>query len=98
MICALAKRLGAKHPGFAMTPRELIDVTLQQSGWGTLAELEENRWIDCQPDFAASHYLDGFAYAGQEIPFQAGLADSAVRSAGTARSQSRCRNFPTTGT
>ena len=25
VICALAKRLGAEHPGFAMSPRELID-------------------------------------------------------------------------
>jgi anaerobic selenocysteine-containing dehydrogenase len=62
VICALAKRLGAEHPGFDMTPRELIDATLQNSGWGTLAEIEKNRWIDCQPDFATAHYLDGFAY------------------------------------
>jgi anaerobic selenocysteine-containing dehydrogenase len=63
VICALAKRLGASHPGFGMTPRELIDATLQRSGYGTLAEFEKNRWIDCQPDFATAHYLDGFAYA-----------------------------------
>ena len=36
VICALAKRVGAEHPGFDMTPRELIDWTLQDSGWGTL--------------------------------------------------------------
>jgi len=62
VICALAKRLGAEHPGFDMSPRELIDATLQNSGWGTLAEIEKNRWIDCQPDFATAHYLGGFAY------------------------------------
>ena len=70
VICALAKRLGAVHPGFAMTPRELIDVSLQQSGWGTLAELEKNRWIDCQPDFATAHYLDGFAYPDKKFHFK----------------------------
>ena len=70
VICALAKRLGAEHPGFAMTPRELIDVTLRKSGWGTLAELEENRWIDCQPDFATAHYLDGFAYPDGKFRFK----------------------------
>ena len=70
VICGLAKRLGAEHPGFDMTPRELIDVSLQQSGWGTLAELEKNRWIDCQPDFASSHYLDGFAYADKKFRFK----------------------------
>ena len=70
VICALARRLGAKHPGFTMTPRELIDVTLQKSGWGTLAELEANRWIDCQPDFATAHYLNGFGYADGKFRFK----------------------------
>ena len=70
VICGLAKRLGAEHPGFAMTPRELIDATLQKSGWGTLAELEANRWIDCQPDFATAHYLDGFAYPDGKFRFK----------------------------
>src|SRR3984885_4400602 len=68
--CALAQKLGAKHPGFAMTPRQLIDGTLQRSGWGTLAELEANRWIDCQPDFATAHYLDGFAYPDGKFRFK----------------------------
>src|SRR6202453_4044711 len=70
VICGLAKRLGAEHLGFAMTPRELIDTSLQQSGWGTLAELEANRWIDCQPDFAKAHYLDGFAYPDKKFHFK----------------------------
>jgi anaerobic selenocysteine-containing dehydrogenase len=67
---ALGKRLGARHPGFDMTARELIDATLQKSGWGTLAELEKNRWIDCQPDFATAHYLDGFAYPDGKFRFK----------------------------
>ena len=33
VVCELAKRLGAHHPGFEMTPRELIDHTLRASGW-----------------------------------------------------------------
>ncbi len=70
VICGLAERLGAEHPGFAMTPRELIDLTLQKSGWGTLAELEANRWIDCQPDFATAHYLNGFAYPDGKFRFK----------------------------
>jgi anaerobic selenocysteine-containing dehydrogenase len=68
--CALAARVGAEHPGFAMTPRELIDGTLRKSGWGTLAELEANRWIDCQPDFATAHYLNGFAYPDGKFRFK----------------------------
>ncbi len=70
VICGLAKRLGAEHPGFGMAPRELIDATLQKSGWGTLAELEANRWIDCQPDFATTHYLNGFAYPDGKFRFK----------------------------
>ena len=70
VICALAKRLGAKHPGFDMSARDLIDASLQKSGWGTLAELEAKRWIDCQPDFATAHYLNGFAYADGKFRFK----------------------------
>jgi anaerobic selenocysteine-containing dehydrogenase len=70
VICALARRLGAKHRGFDMTPRELIDWTLRHSGWGTLAELEAKRWIDCQPDFETSHYIKGFAYPDGKFRFK----------------------------
>ena len=70
VICALAQRVGAEHAGFAMSPRELIDWTLRNSGWGTLAELERKRWIDCQPEFVTAHYLDGFAYPDGKFRFK----------------------------
>jgi anaerobic selenocysteine-containing dehydrogenase len=70
VICGLAKRLGAEHPGFAMTPRELIDATLRKSNRGTLAELEAGRWLDCQPDFETAHYLKGFAYPDGKFRFK----------------------------
>jgi len=70
VLCGLARRLGVTHPGFAMTPRQLIDDMLRKSGWGTLADIERDRWIDCQPDFAAAHYLDGFAYADGKFRFK----------------------------
>ena len=70
VICALAQRLGARHPGFAMTPRELIDWTLRHSGWGTLANLEANRWIDCQPDFDTAHYVRGFNWPDGKFRFK----------------------------
>ena len=69
VICALAGRLGAQHPGFAMSPRELIDWTLRESGWGTLAKLERERWIDCQPDFDTAHYIGGFAWPDGKFRF-----------------------------
>jgi anaerobic selenocysteine-containing dehydrogenase len=70
VIAGLAQRVGARHRGFDMTPREIIDWTLQASGWGTLDALEENRWIDCQPDFATAHYINGFAYPDGKFRFK----------------------------
>jgi len=70
VICALAQRLGAKHRGFTMSPRELIDQMLQISKRGTLAEIEANRWIDCQPPFRQSHYLDGFPWSDGKFRFK----------------------------
>jgi anaerobic selenocysteine-containing dehydrogenase len=68
--CALAARLGAVHPGFAMSPRELIDWTLRKSGRGTLGEFEAGRWIDCQPDFDAAHYIGGFPWPDGKFRFK----------------------------
>jgi anaerobic selenocysteine-containing dehydrogenase len=70
VICGLAQRVGAKHPGFEMSPRELIDQMLRVSNYGTFAELEANRWIDCQPPFRASHYLDGFPWPDGKFRFK----------------------------
>lgn len=70
VICALAKRLGAEHRGFGMSPRELIDQMLRISKRGTLAELEANRWLDCQPSFRQSHYLDGFPWSDGKFRFK----------------------------
>ncbi len=70
VICAMAKRLGAEHPGFGMTAREIIDATLQASGWGSLDKLETDKWIDCQPDFETAHYLSGFAHADGKYHFK----------------------------
>ena len=70
VISALAKRLGAEHRGFAMSPRELIDQMLQVSKRGTLAELEANRWLDCQPPFRQSHFLDGFPWPDGKFRFK----------------------------
>ncbi len=68
--CALAERLGAVHPGFGMSARELIDWTLRKSGRGTFADLEVGRWIDCQPDFKAAHYVDGFPWPDGKFRFK----------------------------
>ncbi len=70
VIAALAKRVGAVHAGFDMSPRELIDQMLRVSKRGTLADIERDRWIDCQPPFRESHYLDGFLWPDGKFRFK----------------------------
>ncbi|MDF3060923.1 MAG: molybdopterin-dependent oxidoreductase [Microvirga sp.] len=70
VICALAERVGAEHPGFRMSPREIIDWTLRESGWGTLEDLEARKFLDVQPPFREAHYLDGFAYPDKKFRFK----------------------------
>jgi anaerobic selenocysteine-containing dehydrogenase len=75
VLQGLARRLRISHPGFEMTPRELIDATLKLSGHGDIAALEADLWRDLQPDFRTSHYLDGFAHADKKFHFKADWAN-----------------------
>ncbi len=70
VICALAERLGAEHEGFTLTPRELIERTLQDSGWGSLADLEAGKFIDAQPSFERAHFINGFGYRDGKFRFK----------------------------
>ena len=70
VICALAKRVGAEHRGFDMSPRELIDRTLKDSGWGGLDALEKDNWIDAQPPFDKAHYSEGFHWPDKKFRFK----------------------------
>jgi anaerobic selenocysteine-containing dehydrogenase len=80
VMCDVAKRVGASHPGFAMTPRELIDQMLRVSKRGTLAELERDRWLDCQPPFEEAHYLTGFNWPDGKFRFKPDWDDVPFRS------------------
>ncbi len=70
VICELAKRVGAKHPGFDMSPRELVDQMLRVSKRGTFDQIARERWIDCQPPFEESHYLTGFNWPDGKFRFK----------------------------
>ncbi|MEM7465870.1 MAG: molybdopterin oxidoreductase family protein [Pseudomonadota bacterium] len=70
VVCEIAKRVGAEHRGFEMTSREIVNELLSSSGWGTVDELEKNRWIDCQPPFNEAHYLDGFGHSDGRFHFK----------------------------
>lgn len=69
VMTAMARRLGASHPGFEMTAAELADWTLKASGYPGFDELVEKRWVDCQPDFETAHYLNGFANPDRKFHF-----------------------------
>src|SRR6201995_2942444 len=74
VLQGLGRCLGAAHPGFDMSPRELIDATLKKSGHGDIDTLQAELWRDIQPDFRTSHYLDGFAHADKKFHFKADWA------------------------
>jgi anaerobic selenocysteine-containing dehydrogenase len=71
VICGLAERLGARHPGFAMSAIELIDRTLRLSGLPGVEGFPEGGSLDCCPPFAAGHFLDGFGHADKKFHFRA---------------------------
>ena len=74
VICGLADRLGARHPGFAMSAIELIDRTLRISGLPNVERFSQGGWLDCCPPFETSHFLDGFAHADGKFHFRADWA------------------------
>jgi anaerobic selenocysteine-containing dehydrogenase len=74
VICDLAKRLGARHPGFEMTAFELVEHLLSASGLPGPDEFEEGVWLDCWPGFETGHFLDGFGHADKKFRFRANWA------------------------
>jgi anaerobic selenocysteine-containing dehydrogenase len=70
VICDLARRVGAEHPGFDMTSREITAKTLENSGWKSLEALDNEHWFDCQPDFDTAHYINGFAHEDGKFKFK----------------------------
>ncbi|MGD9616500.1 MAG: molybdopterin oxidoreductase family protein [Alphaproteobacteria bacterium] len=70
VVCGLAKRLGATHPGFAMTAFEMIEHTLRASGLPGPDAFEEGTWLDCWPGFETGHFLDGFGHADRKFHFR----------------------------
>ncbi|MEE7440486.1 molybdopterin oxidoreductase family protein [Methylobacterium oryzae] len=82
LLSALAARLGADHAGFRLSARDLADATLARSGWGGLDRLEAERWIDAQPDFAESHFLNGFGHPDGRFRFAPDWASLGPRAAG----------------
>jgi anaerobic selenocysteine-containing dehydrogenase len=69
VIQGLAERLGAKHRGFGMTAMEIVDATLQASGYPDAVTLLRQRWVDATPPFRTGHFLDGFPTPDKRFRF-----------------------------
>ena len=69
VVCALAKRLGAEHPGFAMTAWELMDDCLKTSGLPDAETIYEAGGYDLCPPFETAHFLDRFPTATGRFRF-----------------------------
>ncbi|MDE0060506.1 MAG: molybdopterin oxidoreductase family protein [Defluviicoccus sp.] len=70
VLCGLAERLGADHPGFRMTAWEIVDATLRASGLGDAGTAAEGRWIDCAKPSAEMRFLGGFGHADGRFRFR----------------------------
>ncbi|HEX6977689.1 MAG TPA: molybdopterin oxidoreductase family protein [Alphaproteobacteria bacterium] len=70
VLCALARRLGARHPGFEMTAWEIIDATLRSSGYPDAETIYRNHWHDCALPFEQAHFLTGFAHPDGRFRFK----------------------------
>jgi anaerobic selenocysteine-containing dehydrogenase len=78
VIAALAKRLGAAHPGFDMSPRELIDQMLQVFETRQLGQ-DRSQSLDRLPAAVPAIALSRrFCLAGRQVSLQARLAECAV--------------------
>ncbi len=71
VICELAKRLGAQHPGFNMTAWEIMDQTLHRSGMWDAQTNYERGGQDFAYPFERMHFLDGFDTADRKFHFRA---------------------------
>ena len=70
VVCALAKRLGAQHPGFEMTAWEVIDATLKASGLPDAETVHRAHWHDCALPFDDAHFLSGFETPDKRFHFK----------------------------
>jgi anaerobic selenocysteine-containing dehydrogenase len=70
VICELAKRLGAEHPGFGMTAWEIMDETLRRSGMWDAQTNHERGGQDFGYPFEKMHFLDGFDTPDRKFHFR----------------------------
>ncbi len=70
VISEIAKRVGAVHKGFEMSPRDIIDQTLRDTNRPGLDVLDAENWVDIQPEFETAHFIKGFGHADGKYHFK----------------------------
>lgn len=90
VLCALARRLGAEHPGFKMTAWEIVDATLKASGLPDAETAAARRWVDCSLGFERMHFLDGFGFPDGRFRFAPDWASVGQDSARLPRLPDHC--------
>lgn len=69
VICELARRLGAEHPGFRMSAWEIMEATLRKSGMWDAQTNYDRGGQDFAPPFERMHFLDGFDTPDRKFHF-----------------------------
>jgi anaerobic selenocysteine-containing dehydrogenase len=69
VICELAQRLGAEHPGFRMSAWEIMEATLRKSGMWDAQTNYDRGGQDFAPPFERMHFLDGFDTPDRKFHF-----------------------------
>ena len=82
VICALAQRLGASHPGFAMTSWEIIDRTLAASNLPSAEEIHAMGWYDCGVSEDDAHFRNGFGHKDGRFHFKADWKEAGIHTEG----------------
>ncbi|MGB0670959.1 MAG: molybdopterin-dependent oxidoreductase, partial [Rhodospirillales bacterium] len=70
VVNELAKRLGADHPTFSKTARNLVDETLSLSGLPDAETILAQGGQDCARDWDDHHYAKGFGHADGRFHFR----------------------------
>ena len=70
VLSELAKRLDIQHACFETESRELINQSLQQSGFSDEASLYQQHWQDCALDFETSNFINGFETPDKRFHFK----------------------------
>lgn len=70
VLSELARRMGVSHSCFETGSRELIDQSLQQSGYPKEEDLYQQHWHDCAYDFETTHFLNGFGTPDNKFHFK----------------------------